>query len=62
LKKPTALHGETHWNHKLSQEEVSYIKAVHRPFDKKYGSTPLAKKFGVRPQTITDIIHERTWV
>lgn len=61
LKKPTAHPGEKHWNHKLSQKDVAYIKTVHRPSDKEFGSKALARKFGVRPQTITDIVHGRSW-
>lgn len=61
LKEPTVAKGETHGCHKLTQHDVDYIRNVHTPRDKVYGSKPLAKKFSVRPQTITDIVHFRTW-
>ena len=53
--------GEKHGMHKLSADDVAYIRSHHVPFDATYGSAPLAKKFNVRPQTITDIAHYRTW-
>ena len=53
--------GEKHGMHKLSADDVAYIRSCHVPYDATYGSIPLAKKFNVRPQTITDIAHYRTW-
>ena len=32
------------------------------PDDEEFGSIPLALNFNVSPQTITDIVHNRTWV
>ena len=61
LKKPTVHYGEDSWFHKLSIEDVEYIKAVHNPWDKEFGSKPLSERFGVSPQTITEIVHGRTW-
>ena len=61
LKIPTVHRGEEHAMHKLTQADVDYIKTVHRPWHKVYGSKQLARQFGVRPQTITDIVHERSW-
>ena len=62
LRKPTVNCGEKHGGRKLSQEDVDYIKKVHCPWHSEYGSNSLAEKFGVRPQTITDIVHGRSWV
>ena len=53
--------GENHPMHKLSQEEVDWIRANHIPYDAEFGSIPLSKKFNVTDQTITDIVHGRTW-
>lgn len=53
--------GEKHGMHKLTKEQVDYIRANHVKYDKNNGSKPLAKSFGVRPQTITDIVNNRTW-
>ncbi len=61
LKNPTVHYGESSHFHKLTNEDVEYIKSVHKPWDKEFGSKPLAKQFNVNPQTITDIIHGRTW-
>lgn len=61
LKTPTVLRGEKHNCHKLTQIEVDYIRKVHCPNHKEFGSKPLACRFGVRPQTITDIVHGRSW-
>lgn len=61
LRKPVVHRGEDHAMHKLTQEEVDYIRSVHLPRHDIYGSKPLACRFGVRPQTITDIVHGRSW-
>jgi len=53
--------GERHGMHKLTQNQVDYIRSVHKRFDKKYGSKPLAERFDVTPQTITDIVNFRSW-
>lgn len=61
LKKPTLHYGEDSWFHKLTKEDVKYIRAVHKPWDKVFGSKPLAERFGVNQQTITDVVHGRSW-
>lgn len=53
--------GEKHGMHKLTQEQVNYIRSAHRRFDSEFGSIGLAKKFGVSPQTITNIVNYRNW-
>ena len=55
------LRGEESFFHKLKKEDVDYIRRVHKPYDKEFGTNPLARKFGVNPQTITELIHGRTW-
>lgn len=62
LSKAPALRGEKHSMHKLSQADVDYIRAVHTPWDSDCGSKALAERFGVRPQTITEIVHGRSWL
>ena len=47
--------------HKLTQKDVDYIRSVHKPYDKKYGTKPLAKQFNVTPQEITNIVNYRNW-
>ena len=53
--------GEKHGMHKLTQEQVDYIRTVHKPFDSLYGSKALAKQFNVSPQTITNVVHYANW-
>lgn len=55
------VRGEKHGMHKLTQAQVDYIRGMHRPFDDEYGSVALGRRFGVSDQTITDIVHYRTW-
>lgn len=54
--------GEKHSQHKLTQAQVDYIRSVHTPYDKKFGSKPLAAKFNVSAQTITNIVHNWNWI
>lgn len=61
-KKNKPLYGEKSHLSKLTQEQVNWIRIHHKPFDKEYGTKPLAIKFGVKPQTITELIHKRTWI
>lgn len=53
--------GEKHGMHKLSQKDVDYIRSVHKPYDKKFGTKPLALQFNVTPQTITNIVNYKNW-
>ena len=46
---------------RLSKEQVSFIKENYRPGDKKYGAKPLAKLFGVAPQTISAVFCGQNW-
>lgn len=41
----------------LSDEEKEYIRNVHKQRDKKFGTRPLAKKFGVDEKTIWTILN-----
>ena len=54
--------GERHGMHKLTQKQIDYIRAVHKPFDKFYGSKGLAEMFNVCPQTITNIVNNHNWI
>lgn len=53
--------GEDHHSHKLTCDEVRYIRKVYMKRDKCYGAAPLSKKFGVDRTTIHDIVKEKTW-
>lgn len=61
LKKDTATKGEVHGMHKLTTEQVLYIRRYHKKLDVNYGTKALAEKFGVRPQTITNVVHRANW-
>lgn len=54
--------GSNNSAHKLTDEEVDYIRKVYCPYDKKYGSVPLAKKFGVHRKTITRVALRKSWI
>ena len=54
--------GEKHAMHKLTQKDVDWIRNNHKRNDVEFGTKSLALKFNVRPQTITDIVHNRTWI
>lgn len=45
-----------HWQRKLTQEDVEYIKANYIPRSKEYGTRALARKFGVDHMTIVRIL------
>lgn len=46
---------------KLTQEDVDYIRANHKPKDKEYGSAALGRKYNVHPSTISKIVHNKNW-
>lgn len=50
LKKP--MRGINHPSHKLSKEDVLYIREHYKAHDKEFGMIPLTKKFGVSEATI----------
>ena len=50
LKKP--MNGVNHPSHKLSKEDVIWIRKHYKAHDKEYGMIPLSKKFGVSEVTI----------
>lgn len=53
--------GERHHAHKLSNEDVKYIRRVYIKRDKQFGATALSKRFAVDRTTIHDIVNEKTW-
>ena len=56
-----ALQGEKHGNHKLTAEQVIYIKTHYKKLDKKFGARALAKKFNVTPSPILLIVKGKAW-
>lgn len=59
LNKP--LQGEKHGNHKLTDEQVIYIKKHYKKLDKEYGAKALAVKFGVTKTPILLIAKGKAW-
>ena len=45
----------------LTQEIADEVKRLHKPYDKEYGTKPLAIKFGIGETTVRDIVHGRRW-
>lgn len=53
--------GEKHGMHKLTKLQVDYIRENHKKYDNEYGTKPLAERFGVCPQTVTNIVNNKNW-
>ena len=53
--------GEKHPNHKLTEDEVKYIRQVYIKRDKEFGAVALSKRFGVDRTTIHDVVKGKTW-
>ena len=53
--------GEEHHAHKLTENDVKYIRLVYKKRDPEYGAAGLAKLFGVDRTTIHDIVRNKTW-
>ena len=53
--------GENHHSHKLTKEDVEYIKRKYIKRDSEFGAVALANKFGVDRTSIHDIIRGKTW-
>lgn len=46
---------------KLTEESVSFIRSTYSRGDKQSGVKPLARRFGVTPRTIRDVVRGVTW-
>ena len=57
----TPKKGEECITHKLTEEQVRFIKKNFMSRDKEFGEYSLAKKFNVSHSTIRDIICNKTW-
>lgn len=57
----TMFYGEDVHNSKFSNSDIVHIRKVHTPNCTKYGTTALAKKYGVALSTISSIVHGRNW-
>ena len=47
--------------HKLSLDDVDYIRKHYKPYDKEFGQKALAEKFNVDRTTIWYILNNKTW-
>ena len=54
--------GEKHGMHKLTKSQVEYIRENHKKYDNEYGTKPLAERFDVCPQTVTNIVNNKNWI
>ena len=53
--------GELQGSHKLTWDDIHYIREHYKPKDKQYSTGALGKKFNVRPSTIYKIITYQRW-
>ena len=53
--------GEFNAGHKLTLEQVKYIRAHYIPRDPEFGTVALGKRFGVHRKTITRIVNCQYW-
>ncbi len=47
---------------KLTDDQVEYIRQTYIPFHKDFSATKLAEKFGIKSNTISYIVNNKTWV
>lgn len=53
--------GENHHAHKLTEENVMFIREHYKPRDKQYSAVKLGKMFGVTEYAIKDVIRGKSW-
>ena len=58
---PSRISGEHNGNHKLTVENVKYIREHFQRKSKEFGATPLCKKFGVNQKTVMDVVNRKIW-
>lgn len=46
---------------KLTEDDVSFIRKYHKPYDKEFGTKPLARALGVDPAAILSVVRGKTW-
>ena len=51
--------GDTHHHSKMTEEQAAFIRSRFTPRHPEYSGRALARRFGVSPQTICDIIKQR---
>ena len=53
--------GEAQGLAKLSYEDAEFVRANHRPYDREFGTRPLAKRLGVDPAAVLSVVRNKTW-
>lgn len=53
--------GEYHHKHKLTSDDVLYIRQHYKSHSKEFGAIPLANRFGVDINTIINVVKGHTW-
>lgn len=53
--------GDNAGKSKLTAEIVKEIRAIYKPYDREFGGGALAKKYGVSPSTVTEVVNNRYW-
>ena len=53
--------GEAHTNHKLTKEDVVFIRTHYIPRDHQFGIRALSRRFGVHHETIRHALHGESW-
>lgn len=54
-------HGIHHPISALSDEQILDIRSEYIPYSRKHGGAALAKKHGVKPSTVFDVLMGRSW-
>jgi hypothetical protein len=57
----TVLYGEESRHHKLTQNDVAYIRKVYKKYDPVFGGRALAKQFNVTESCISAIVRGISW-
>lgn len=53
--------GENHYRHKLTEEDIVFIRTNYKPYDKTFGAYALGRKFNVCHSTISSVATKRIW-
>lgn len=61
LRKYAFTSGEHSAHHKLTTDDVNFIRNNYKPYDKQYGAKPLSVKYGVSMSCIVSITKNRSW-
>lgn len=55
------ISGENHYAHKLTESDVRMIRERYVPFDKEFGQSAMARRYGVCQSVIRNIITRKIW-